>query len=325
MIRQRMAAVLRSCLLAAVLLAGPVAADVAQPVRDGFVPVVGGPVWYRIVGSSDAVPLLVLHGGPGGTSCGFSLLEPIATDRPLVRYDQLGTGRSGRPDDPGLWTVERYVDELHALRQSLGLARIHLLGHSWGGSLAASYVLAKGTEGVVSLTLSSPLLSTPDWIEDANALREQLPPDVQATLDRHEAAGTTDDPEYESATAVFYARHVWGGERRGPPPDCRGAPGNDFIYEYMWGPTEFYATGTLVDYDVTGRLGELDLPVLLIAGEFDEARPERMREFQALIPGSRLEIIADAAHATISRQTDAYLAVLREFLAEAESRESERR
>jgi len=88
----------------------------------------------------------------------------------------------------------------------------------------------------------------------------------------------------------------------------------------MWGPTEFYATGNLVDYDVTGRLGELDLPVLLVAGEFDEARPERMAEFQALIPGARLEIIPDAAHATISRQTERYLRILRAFLEESESR-----
>jgi len=309
---------LRAWLIILPALWTPLAAWGAPPARDGFVAVPGGPVWYRVVGEGDAVPLVVLHGGPGGTSCGYSLLEPLAEERPLVRYDQLGTGRSGRPDDPSLWTVERYVEELHILRQSLGLDRIHLLGHSWGGSLAASYVLAKGTEGIVSLTLSSPLLSTPDWIEDANALRRQLPEDVQATLARHEAAGTTDHPDYEAAADVFYSRHVWGGQRLDPPSACSGAPGNQFIYEYMWGPTEFYATGNLVDYDVTGRLGELDLPVLLIAGEFDEATPERMAEFQALIPGARLEIIADAAHATISRQTADYLRVLRAFLDDAE-------
>lgn len=305
-------------ILIALLPAAALAGD-PPPVRDGFVSVPGGPVWYRIVGEGDAVPLLVLHGGPGDTSCGFSRLEPITAERPLVRYDQLGSGRSGRPDDPTLWRVERFVEELHVLRQSLGLDRIHLLGHSWGAALAASYALAKGTSGIVSLTLSSPLLSTPAWIEDANALRRQLPGEVQATLDRHEAAGTTDDPAYQAATQVFYERHVWGGERREPPAACAGAPWNEAIYQTMWGPTEFHATGSLLDYDVTGQLSALDLPVLLVAGEFDEARPERMREFQARIPGARLVIIQDAAHATISRQTEAYLAMLRTFLAEAES------
>jgi len=309
------------CALVATFFLVPVTlADTPPPVRDGFVSVPGGPVWYRVVGDSDAVPLLVLHGGPGGTSCGFSLLESIAAERPLIRYDQLGSGRSGRPDDPALWTVERFVEELHTLRLSLGLDRVHLLGHSWGGALAASYVLTKGSEGVVSLTLSSPLLSTTAWIEDANALRRQLPDDVQATLARHEAAGTTNDPEYEAASGVFYEKHVWGGERRKSPSDCAGAPWNEVIYRSMWGPTEFRATGTLLDYDVTERLSEIGIPVLLVAGEFDEARPERMKEFQARIPGARLEIIPDAAHATISRQTDAYLALLRSFLSESESR-----
>ena len=90
------------------------------------------------------------------------------------------------------------------------------------------------------------------------------------------------------------------------------------IYEYMWGNTEFNATGTLVDFDLTPRLGELDVPVLLMAGEHDEARPERMREFASLIDGARVEIIPDAAHGTLSRQTELYIEVLSDFLSEVE-------
>jgi proline iminopeptidase len=147
--------------------------------HQGFIDVPGGPVWYKAVGAGPGIPLLVLHGGPGGTSCGYSALEPLASERPVIRYDQLGTGRSGRPDELSLWTVERFVEELHVVRGALGLEQMHLLGHSWGGSLAAAYVLEKGTDGIVSLTLSSPLLSTPQWIVDANLLRAQLPEDVQ--------------------------------------------------------------------------------------------------------------------------------------------------
>ena len=130
-----------------------------------------------------------------------------------MRYDQLGSGRSGRPDDPSLWTVARFVEELHVVRQQLGLGQMHLLGHSWGGALAAAYVLEKGTEGIASVILSSPLLSTPMWIEDANYLRSLLPSDVQQTLTEHEAAGTIDSDEYQAASDVFYERHVYGGER----------------------------------------------------------------------------------------------------------------
>ncbi len=285
----------------------------------GFIDVPGGPVWYRVAGDGPGIPLLVLHGGPGGTSCGYSLLEPLGDTRPVVRYDQLGTGRSGRPEDPSLWTVDHFVAELHVVRRELGLEQMHLLGHSWGASLAAAYVLEKGTEGIASLTLSSPLLSTPMWIEDANYLRQQLPEEVQRTLTEHEQAGSTDSEEYRQATQVFYERHIYAGEKPAPLATCAGAPWSKVIYETMWGPTEFYATGNLLDFDVTDRLHEIDVPVLFMAGEFDEARPERVAEFQKLIAGSRLEIIQDAAHASLSKKPDQYRQILRDFFADVEA------
>ena len=302
----------RTGVLLLCLLASSVRADSLQS-GDGFADVPGGPVWYRIVGSGDGKPLLVLHGGPGGTSCGYSRLDPMGSERAIIRYDQLGGGRSGRPDDDSLWRTEHFVERLHALRLSLGLNDFHLLGHSWGGALAAAYVLEKGTHGIASVVLSSPLLSTPLWIEDANFLREQLPQDIQDTLDRHEAAGTIDSDEYKAASQEFYRRHVYGGERIPRPEDCEGVIGSSMIYNFMWGPTEFRATGNLLDFDVTDRLGEIDVPVLFIAGEHDEARPERMAEFQQLIPGAELVIIEDAAHGTLSRQPEVYRQTLQAF------------
>ena len=286
----------------------------------GFINVPGGPVWYKVSGTGPGLPVLALHGGPGGTSCGFSLLEPLGDQRPIVRYDQLGTGRSGRPDDLSLWTVEHFVEELHVLRQQLGLEQMHLLGHSWGGSLAAAYVLEKGTDGIASVILSSPLLSTPLWIEDANYLRRQLPADVQKTLTEHEQAGTTDSDEYKAASEVFNERHVSGGPRGKQPDACNGAPWSQFVYEYMWGPTEFHATGTLIDFDVTDRLHEISVPVLFIAGQFDEARPERVAEFQKLIPGSKLTVILDAAHGTLGKKPEEYRNVLESFLDSVEAK-----
>ncbi len=285
----------------------------------GFIDVPGGPVWYRVAGNGPGIPLLVLHGGPGGTSCGYALLEPLGDTRPVVRYDQLGTGRSGRPEDPSLWDVENFVEELDVIRKELGLEKMHLLGHSWGGSLAAAYVLAKGTQGIASVTLSSPLLSTPLWIADANYLRQQLPEDVQQVLTEHERAGTTESKEYREATQVFYRRHIYAGERPEQSVTCAGAPWSKVIYEHMWGPTEFYATGNLLDFDVTGRLHEIDVPVLFITGEFDEARPETVGKFQKLIPGSRFEIIQDAGHGTLSKKPDQYRQILRDFFASVEA------
>ena len=307
-------------LLFALALLAPAPGWATEALRpgDGFVMVTGGPVWYRVTGTGDGIPLLVLHGGPGGTSCGYAKLDPLGGERPVIRYDQLGTGRSGRPDDLSLWTLDRFVEEVDTVRRRLGLDRLHLLGHSWGGSLAAAYVLEKGTDGIVSLTLSSPLLSTPQWIADANLLRAQLPEDVQRTLSEHEAAGTTDSEEYAAATEVFYERFLYGGEKPPEADACTGAPWNPVIYEYMWGPSEFHATGNLLDFDVTDRLHEIDVPVLFITGEFDEARPETVAGFQRRVEGARFEIIEDAAHATLSRKPEQYRQTLEAFLDEAE-------
>ena len=267
------------------------------------------------------MPLLAVHGGPGGTSCAFTGLAPLATGRKIIVYDQLGGGRSGRPIDRKLWTLERFVEELDAVRKQLGLKRVHLLGHSWGGALVAAYALAKGTEGIESLILASPLLSTKDWIRDADELRKQLPRKIQETLRKHEAAGTTDSPEYRQAEAEFTRRFVHRNPAAGPSPECAGSVGNSLIYEQMWGPSEFHATGWLRSFDVTGRLSELRLPVLIIVGEFDEARPQTAARYQKLIPGARLEVIAGSAHALLSDEPIRSLEALRSFLASSERKQ----
>jgi len=280
---------------------------------EGFLNVPGGPVWYRVTGEAKGTPLMVLHGGPGGTSCGFSVLEKLPGQR-LVVYDQLGSGRSGRPTDRSLWKAERFVEELHSIRQQLGLKRMHLMGHSWGGSLAVAYVLAKGTEGIESLVLGSPLLSTRDWIADAEVLRKQLPVVAQATLKKHEAAGTTDTAEYRTAELEYTRRFVRRNANAVRNPSCADSPSNRGIYEQMWGPSEFHATGSLKSFDVTRRLGELKLPVLLMVGQYDEARPETAARYQKLIRGSKLAVIPEAAHSLFIDNPAAALKVLSEFL-----------
>jgi len=288
----------------------------------GFIDVPGGPVWYKVSGTGPGLPIMTLHGGPGGTSCGNQLLEKLGDERPVVRYDQLGSGRSGRPDDLSLWNTERFVEELHTIRQELGLEHFHLYGHSWGSALAAAYVVEKGTDGIASVVLSSPLISTPAWIEDANYLRSLMPEDVQATLTEHEEAGTLDSDEYREATRKFYARHVSYGERKETATGCDDAPRSSLIYNYMWGPTEFRATGNLVDFDVSDRLHEIDVPVLFITGEFDEARPETVARFQQMIPGAQMIVIKGVAHASLSRAPDVYRQALEKFLDWVEGEEN---
>lgn len=285
----------------------------AQP-REGFLTVPGGPVYYRVLTEGEGVPLVILHGGPGGSSCSMGVFADLP-GRPVVVYDQLGSGRSGRPRDEGLWTVERFVEELHSLRQQLGLRRMHLMGHSWGGALAAAYVLTKGSAGIESLILASALLSTADWIADAQVLKRQLPAELQEVMARHEAAGTTDHPDYRRAEQEYNRRFV-SRKPRGPVTDCAGSVRNELIYRQMWGPTEFHATGSLKSFDVTGRLGQLRLPVLFLVGQYDEARPVTAARYQQMVQGAKLAVIAEAAHALWFDNREETLRVLKDWLAQ---------
>ena len=287
---------------------------------EGFVDVPGGRVFYTTMGGGDRTPLLLLHGGPGGRSCGFAVLRDLAADRRVIRYDQLGSGKSDRPNDLNLWTTARFVDELDALRTALGLREVHILGHSWGGTLATEYLLTKGQHGVKSVILSSPLISTPRWLADARRLRGTLPEPVQSALDKCEAVETADDPTCEAANDVFEEHFVRGAKSLPAVAECDGITGGDQVYRHMWGAAEFTATGLLRDYDRTDRLGELKLPVLFLAGRHDEAAPETVADFQKRVPGAKLAIFENSAHSTYRTETAAYVKTVRQFLDEAENR-----
>ncbi|HEX2028062.1 MAG TPA: alpha/beta fold hydrolase [Nitriliruptorales bacterium] len=167
----------------------PPARDV--PVAEGFVPFHGMRTWFRVVGplGGDRTPLLCLHGGPGMPSDALEPLEALATTgRAVIRYDQLGCGRSDRPRDPSLWAVSTFVDELARMRSALGLERVHLLGWSWGGMLALEYLLDRQPEGVASLVLASAPASAPLWRAEVRRLRDQLPAHVVRAMARYESA-----------------------------------------------------------------------------------------------------------------------------------------
>ncbi len=140
--------------------------------QEGYIPVPGGQVWYSITGTGPEIPLLALHGGPG---LGSSYLEPLtvlADERPVILYDQLGGGKSERPDDLSLWVLDRFVEELRQVRAALGLTEVHLLGQSWGTILAVEYALTR-PPGLVSLVLAGPVLSVPRYARDAHVLKQQ--------------------------------------------------------------------------------------------------------------------------------------------------------
>jgi L-proline amide hydrolase len=268
-----------------------------------------------------ALPLVLLHGGPGMAHDYLRNLGALAdeTGRTVVHYDQVGCGRSShRPDAPAdFWTPELFVEEFRNVVAALGLGRYHVLGQSWGGMLGAEIAVTR-PEGLASLVISNSPASMQLWVEGANALRAQLPQETQDALDRHESDGTIDDPEYLAATQVFYERHV-----------CRVVPmPQDFIdseqqmladptvYHTMNGVNEFFVTGTMADWTVVDRLDAVVAPTLVIAGEFDEATPETWAPFVERIADVRSHVFAGASHCTNLEQPEAFRAVVSAFLAE---------
>jgi proline iminopeptidase len=281
--------------------------------NEGHISVPGGRVWYQVVGSGDTVPLLVLHGGPGFPHNYLKPLEDLSDDRPVVFYDQLGCGNSDRQEDPNLWRTERFVEELVQVRQALNLEQVHILGHSWGSMLAIDYALTH-PEGISSLILASPALSIPRWIEDVTTYRKQLPSEVQEVLDRNEAAGTTDSEQYEAAVMEFYRLHLC---RLDPWPEVleQTLVGAGLqVYHTMWGPSEFFMTGNLANYDRTSRIGEVIVPTLFTCGRYDEAPPETTAWYQSLIPQAEIAIFEHSSHTPHLEEMELYLQVVRDFL-----------
>jgi L-proline amide hydrolase len=297
----------------------------AAPVSEGFVSFGGFRSWYRVVGDlaqpePAKFPLLVLHGGPGGPSDYLEPLEELAdSGRPIIFYDQLGCGNSDQPNDPSLWSVELFLGELATVRQELELHHIHLLGHSWGGMLAMEYALTQPV-GLASLILASSPASIPQWIAEANRLRKELPQEVEQTLRHHEEAGTTDEVAYEEAMQVFYQRHVcrldpW------PEPWKRAfvkLMANPEVYNTMFGPSEFHATGTLKEWDIRDRLGEIHLPTLVTSGRYDEATPLIAETVHRGIVGSEWVIFEQSSHMAHLEEEDEYRRVVEDFMRRVE-------
>jgi proline-specific peptidase len=293
------------------------------PVQEGTIPFRGYETWYRMVGAAEKpgkLPLLCLHGGPGVPHEYLESLEAMAaTGRRVIFYDQLGCGNSTHVDDPALWTVELFVEEVDVVRRALGLERLHILGQSWGGMLTMQYMLTQ-PQGVASITIASSPSSMSMWLAEANRLRGELPAEVQATLMQHEAAGTTDSADYLAAMQVFYDRYV-----------CRVVPNPPYVqrafaklgewpqvYHTMNGPSEFHVIGVIKDWDVTARLGEINAPALITSGRYDEATPWIAETVQKGIRGSEWVVFEESAHLAHAEEPERYMAVLADFLARVE-------
>ena len=287
-------------------------------IDEGTLNVDGYQIWYRCVGNG-GIPLLTLHGGPGAGHDYLEPLERLATDRPVIFYDQLGCGESDQPDDRSLWQIERFVAEVNTVRQSLGLEQIHLLGQSWGGWLAIEYMLSH-PQGVVSLILASTSAGLPQFVAETTRLKAKLPLEVYQTLQRYEATGDYHHPDYEAAVLEFYKRHMC---RLDPWPEpllrtIANLNGNA-VYETMNGPNEFMVIGNLKDWDRTDRLAEISVPTLITVGRYDELTPTCAETLHRGIPDSRMVIFEESAHLAHLEEPDKYRQVVADFMVETET------
>lgn len=269
----------------------------------------GSRLWWRKTDpGTQALPLVLLHGGPGMPAYYLEPLEALADERPVVVYDQAGCGRSAAPEDSAVWTLESMVADLDLVVSELGLEQFHLLGHSWGGMLALAYS-SSYPHKVASLILGSPLVSVERWCADAAELVNALPPGAQQALTAPAASD-----EYAEAEAEFYRRHFC---RLDPWPSSLQRTmeevGTD-VYNTMWGPNEFTLAGNLKGTDLTPVVRALSVPNLWLCGTEDEARPGTIREFSEMNPRGRFVEFTGGTHCVHLEQTEDYLSVVRSFL-----------
>ncbi|MEE6166187.1 MULTISPECIES: proline iminopeptidase-family hydrolase [unclassified Mycolicibacterium] len=294
-----------------------------MPCTTRTVPFRGHETWVQVTtpetAHPDALPLFVLHGGPGMAHNYVANLAALADEsgRTVIHYDQLGCGNSTHlPDAPtDFWTPELFVDEFHAVRTALGIDRYHVLGQSWGGMLGAE-IAVREPGGLASLSICNSPASMQLWLDGAAELRAQLPPDMLDAMRRHEADGTVEDPRYLAAAQEFYRRHV-----------CRVTPmPKDFadseaqmladptVYYTMNGPNEFHVIGTLRDWSIIDRLPAITAPVLVVAGEFDEATPATWQPYVDNIADVRAHVFPDSSHCTHLEKPEEFRAVIADFL-----------
>jgi len=284
---------------------------------EGYVNVKGGKIWYRILGEGKKTPILMLHGGPGGTSRSFYQFASLGDDRPVIIFDQLGSGRSGYHTDTTLLKVENFVEQVEALKTSLGLKEYYLQGHSWGTALALEYYL-KYPKGIKAIIFNSPYFSTSLWKADADTLISSLPDSIQLAIKTGEKNHDYESPGYKNANEVYSKNFGIRKTRLPSELDTAISKGNEFIYNYMWGPTEFTATGTLINYNRVQSLKDIKVPTLFITGEFDEARPATVKYFQHLVPNAKFVMIEGAGHGTMHDNKSQNINVIKTFLDEAD-------
>jgi proline iminopeptidase len=296
------------------------------PITEGHVAFGPYETYWRAAGDlcSDKPALLLLHGGPGSTHNYFEVLDCLAeeTGRAIVSYDQLGCGKSYVEGHPELWCAKTWVDELEGLIDALGLRRIHLLGQSWGGMLAITYLAEHGLEGVSSVILSSTLSDSQLWGEEQHRMARQLPSAELEALMQAEETGDFSSPAYQQALDHYMLLHCADLHYDESAPEClrRAKVSGTESYVTAWGPNELTPMGTLAQWSYTDRLRELDLPALVISGTDDLCTPLIAKTMYDHLPQARWELMAGCRHMCFADDNERYRQLLASWMDEHDHR-----
>lgn len=281
-------------------------------------------VWTKKVGHGP-ITLLLLHGGPGCTHEYFECFEQwLSPDEyTFYYYDQLGSFYSDQPEDPSLWTVERFREEVEQVRQALGLKQFYLFGNSWGGMLAIEYAL-KYQRHLKGMIISNMTASIASYVAYVNELRERLPDQDVARMKQHEISGELDHPEYQELLMTLYNRHI-----------CRVVPWPEPVqrmfthlatpvYNTMQGPNEFVVTGNFKDWNRWEDLHRITAPTLLSVGRHDSMNPTDIQEMGRRLPNASVTICENGSHLSMWDDAETYFDALKTFLHTQERQTSQR-
>jgi len=294
------------------------------PLKDGFVDASGVLIYYQELGRGN--PLLIVHGGPGASHDYFlPWLLPLARTHRLVFIDERGSGKSAKLEDPSGYTVDAMVEDVEAVRTSLGLGKIDLLGHSYGGVLAQAYAL-KYQENLNHLVLCSTFHSTIEMNAVFRDMMEAMPAELRAKITKMEKEGLYGHgkPYEQNRYTEEYMNAAWGEGyfpylyQNHPDPNYSPAAAGNMswdLYRTMWGSSgEFVIDGNLSSVEYAERLKNLHVRTLITAGDHDECSPKLAKEMQGLIPGSELVIFPKSGHMTFVDQPGMFISAIDRFL-----------
>jgi proline iminopeptidase len=282
-----------------------------------MLPVVGGKykVWTKRLGRGET-KVLLLHGGPGFNHEYLEAMEAFLPQAgiEMYYYDQLGSHYSDQPDDPSLWTLPRFVEEVEEVRQGLGLEKFVLYGQSWGGMLAMDYAL-KYQRHLSGLVISNMTAGMQSYLKRTASLKLMLPPDKLAALRSLEAREAYDAPEYQAIMMDDLYPQMICRLKPWPEPVTRSfRHANQAIYNQMQGKSEFLVTGNLKDWERWDRLHEIAVPTLTIGARYDEMDPADMVRMATLVQRGTSAVCPNGSHLALWDDQAVYFDHLVRFL-----------